>query len=529
MKIHVFLFLGCLALVSARSAQEWKTRVIYQVLTDRLSKQSASSQPCNFLGNYCGGTFQGIISRLDYIQSLGVNAIWISPVVENTDGGYHGYWAKNIYNVNSHFGNSSDLRALVDACHARDIWVMVDVVANHMGNQPGAKDDFSMFTPFNKPEHYHSYCDIQNWNDQHQVEVCRLAGLPDLAQENQYVSDTLVTWIGNLVKQYGFDGIRIDTIPEVSKDFWAKYVPAATVFAIGEVDNGNTQYNANYQPPLDATLNYPFYWTLRDVFTAGHSMREIHDRVEEEKTGFRDRSVLGLFLDNHDNPRFLNLKNDYTQLKNGLAYVLLAEGIPIVYYGTEQGFAGGNDPANREDLWRSSYNRNHQLYQYISLVLKFRAGLPAAYFAAEQIERYVDDQFFAFTRDQVFVATTNIGCCGSITRHITYHPYHEGTVLVNIFDSRDRLTVHSGAFDVVMTQGAPKIYYPQSSLDNGNSQDTEAQTGSMSGAATAGTVVGVVAGIALFALVVFVVLRRRQAAQTRSESIPLLPSSTVAL
>ena len=100
------------------------------------------------------------------------------------------------------------------------IWVMVDVVANHVGP---VEHDYSRIYPFNRPEHYHADCDINDWNNQQQVENCRLARLPDLNQENSYVRGYLKDWIRNLVQKYGFDGIRIDTIPEVPKNFWAEY------------------------------------------------------------------------------------------------------------------------------------------------------------------------------------------------------------------------------------------------------------------------------------------------------------------
>ena len=99
-----------------------------QLLTDRFA--SGSSTSCSDLRNYCGGTFQGIIRQLDYIQGLGVNAIWISPIPQQTDTphqGYHGFWQENIYEINSHFGTENDLKELVDACHSRGIWVMLDV------------------------------------------------------------------------------------------------------------------------------------------------------------------------------------------------------------------------------------------------------------------------------------------------------------------------------------------------------------------------------------------------------------------
>ena len=98
-----------------------------QVLTDRFAQTNDDSGQCSDIRDYCGGSFQGIINKLDYIQGLGVNALWISPIPEQTDKGFHGYWQKNIYNINSHFGSSTDLKELVSACHKRGIWVMLDV------------------------------------------------------------------------------------------------------------------------------------------------------------------------------------------------------------------------------------------------------------------------------------------------------------------------------------------------------------------------------------------------------------------
>jgi alpha-amylase len=86
---------------------------------------------------------------------MGFDAIWISPVVDNIDGGYHGYWAANWEKINSNFGSADDLKNLVKECHNRGIWVMVDVVANHVGP---VGTDFSRIHPFNKAGHYHSRC-----------------------------------------------------------------------------------------------------------------------------------------------------------------------------------------------------------------------------------------------------------------------------------------------------------------------------------------------------------------------------------
>jgi alpha-amylase len=143
---------------------------------------------------------------------------------------------------------------------------------------------------------------------------------------------------------------------------------------------------------------------------------------------------------------------------NGIAWVLLAEGIPIIYYGTEQGFDGGNDPNNREVLWTTKYSTDTMLYEFISSVIAFRKKTEI--FAHSQIQRYSDDEFYAFTRGASFVALTNQ--MNTITRTITYHPYSNGTKLCNWLDDSDCIVVQNNSFDVTMTGGLPKLYQPSS-------------------------------------------------------------------
>ena len=130
----------------AGDTNAWKQRSVYQVLTDRFARTDGSTQTCNNLSNYCGGTFQGLENQLDYINGMGFDAIWISPPIDNTDGGYHGYWARNWYETNSNFGSQDDLKNLVKAAHDKDIWVMVDVVGNHVAP---IGQDFGQISPFN--------------------------------------------------------------------------------------------------------------------------------------------------------------------------------------------------------------------------------------------------------------------------------------------------------------------------------------------------------------------------------------------
>jgi alpha-amylase len=209
------------------------------------------------------------------------------------------------------------------------------------------------------------------------IEYCRLAGLADLDQSNSYVSDYLANWVKNMIQTYNIDGIRIDTIPEVQKDFWKKYVDSAGVYAVGEVFNGDMNYLAGYVPYVGAVLNYPFFFTMRDLFAHSKDMWGVKQFYSDWASHLSDISALAVFADNHDNARFLSdtmfsgtglsFDNRIIKYKPLLVFTLTSTGIPIVYYGTEQHFAGGNDPYDREPLW-NNLDTTSDLYNYIKTI-----------------------------------------------------------------------------------------------------------------------------------------------------------------
>ena len=175
--------------------------------------------------------------------------------MENLSGGgdtsdgesYHGYWAQNISAVNSNFGTESDLIALSKAVHDKNMYLMVDVVTNHMGYL-GCRScvDYSVFDPFNlvslalpihenkptnedKQSDYHSPCAI-DYNDANSILVCwegsDTVSLPDLKTEDSGVLDTWNTWITQTVAKYSIDGIRLDSALEVDLDFFSPFESA---------------------------------------------------------------------------------------------------------------------------------------------------------------------------------------------------------------------------------------------------------------------------------------------------------------
>lgn len=95
------------------------------------------------------------------------------------------------------------------------MWMMSDMIFNHVGNCKGGYDDFSCITTFPNASNYHKDCDIHNWDDSLEVMDCRLAGLPDLNQSVPIVNQTLLNWSNYTIDYYGFDGFRIDTVKHV--------------------------------------------------------------------------------------------------------------------------------------------------------------------------------------------------------------------------------------------------------------------------------------------------------------------------
>ncbi len=156
-----------------------------------------------------------------------------------------------------------------------------------------------------------------------------------------------------MIAKYHIDGIRIDTVPEVPKAFWSQFATASGVYTVGEVFDGDMKYVGGYVGSLDGVLNYPFFNTMRDIFYNQKDMYGIRNFYSDwgRAIDANNLNYLANFCDNHDNARTLSWSGNWDDKKkhhkscNVMA--MTAVGIPIVYYGTEQYFAGGNDPANR--------------------------------------------------------------------------------------------------------------------------------------------------------------------------------------
>ncbi|KAJ5584238.1 uncharacterized protein N7459_004038, partial [Penicillium hispanicum] len=487
--MHLGRLAGLASLISsaiAATPAEWRSQSIYFMLTDRFARTDGSTTAtCDAkYGLYCGGTWQGIIDKLDYIQGMGFTAIWISPVTEQlpqktSDGeAYHGYWQQDIYSLNSNFGTADDLKNLASALHDRGMYLMVDVVANHMGYAgAGDKVDYSVFNPFNAQDYFHSYCEITDYSNEANAEKCWMGdttvSLPDLNTELEAVQHIWYNWVESLVSNYSIDGLRIDSVFEVQKSFWADYNKAAGVYCIGEVFNGDVGIACPYQDDLDGVLNYPMYFPLLRAFksTSG-SISDLYNMINTVKTRCPDSTLLGTFVENHDNPRFASYTDDMSLAKNAAAFTIMSDGIPIIYAGQEQHYNGANDPYNREAVWLSGYNTDSALYK---LIAKANAVRNHAIF---QDEKYITYKNFPIYQDQTTLAmrkgyagkqtitvVSNLGAGGSqYTLFLPNTGFDAGAVVTEVITCTNITVNGSGHVAVPMASGAPRILYPSSAL-----------------------------------------------------------------
>ena len=361
--------------------------VIYLIMPDRFADGDRSNdQPPGAPASYDranprayhGGDFEGIRDHLDYLRSLGVTTIWLTPIVENdphSPQDYHGYGAVDEYAVEPHFGTLRDLEALVREAHEKHLKVILDFVPNHVGphhpwvaNPPEpdwfhgtlaqhatSSGNFQFLADPHAPPRY--------WRD---VVDGWFAGiLPDLNQDNpdvaRYFIENALWW----AEETGLDGFRLDTFPYVSRRFWAAWHAALHAVyphmtTVGEVFNGDADITSFFvgghtgfdgiDTGVTTVFDYPLFFALRGVLRGDRSIETIIDVLSRDRL-YPHPELLVPFLGNHDVPRLASLPGmDQAKLKVAYSLLLTKRGIPEIYYGDEIGMTGGGDPDNRHDF-----------------------------------------------------------------------------------------------------------------------------------------------------------------------------------
>lgn len=482
----------------AAGPDEWRSRSIYQVITDRFARTDlATDVECHVFANaLCGGTWRGMIEKLDYIYDMGFTAVWISPVVKNipngTDGAgqpYHGFWSLDVESLNDNMGTKQDLLDLSQALHDRGMYLMVDLVMNNFAYAgPGEDTVFSDFVPFNSAEYFHKFCYITDWSEEENFQQCWLGSdqlcLPDLDTESDYVVNYWNKWANELMANYSIDGLRIDAAKHVRKSYWGQFQKAVNnTYTIGEAIETQYEWACPYMgvDELSGVLNYPMWYGMVGSLTnTSKDMSGLKDVYLEASDYCQDTTLLGTFTENHDQPRFASYTNDTAILKNALVWASLSDGIPVIYYGAEQGFWGNGDPTNREALWKSGYNTSHPLYQTLKAINTARNAVAnltnneywSSYWTWKSKVVLTKTSFLAMRKgyDKSIVSIITNQGSGQAKDDGPYEigdtNFLSGDTLVDVISCDTQVAQEYGVMTVTVKKGEPQVWIPTEYLVN---------------------------------------------------------------
>ena len=374
---------------------DWDEAVVYFMMTDRFFDGNESNNTASGTdtygdnpGLYHGGDFAGVTAKLDYLQDLGVNTIWLTPIVENVKGvavtdegkedvpynaAYHGYWASDFTKLNPTMGTTEEFKTMISEAHKRGMRIMVDIVVNHAGY--GTESTFADMLRDKSV----SEGDIKSWQ----------SGLPDFATENADVRAKLVEWQTSWMKNYGVDYFRVDTVKHVDSTTWAALKNSTTevnpsfkmigeYYGAGYASNGSTLGSGQ----MDADLDFDFN-DQATSFVSGN-ISSVEKFLSARNSALNNAYMTGQFLSSHDEDGFkaslMNGKKYTEDEATSAALVaatlqLTAKGIPVIYYGEEVGLSGLNNypyQTNRYDMDFSKATKDNVTYQHYKNLLSIR-------------------------------------------------------------------------------------------------------------------------------------------------------------
>ena len=391
---------------------DWDEAVIYFAVTDRFFDGDAENNNAYGVGDYNigekggssyhGGDFAGLNQKLDYLKDLGVNTIWITPIVENitedqhdnkTDTatyGYHGYWASDFTKLNKHLGTEQQFKALLDAAHSKGMKIMVDVVLNHAGY--GTEKYFNSILTDADGNSISMIRDSNNTisgDDKYDS----LSDLPDFVTENKAVTDQLVTWQTEWMSKYSIDYYRVDTVKHVETTTWAAFKNSLTKVnpdfkMIGEYSGAGYANNAGElgTGTMDALLDFDFNDFAQNFVTGNIS--SVENSLQKRNNAINNTSVMGSFLSSHDedtlqyklvNESKISEEEAYNLMKVAATLQITAKGQPVLYYGEEIGQGGANNwplQTNRRDFdWTELEKQkadSNSIYNHYKTMLAIR-------------------------------------------------------------------------------------------------------------------------------------------------------------
>lgn len=368
-----------------------------------------------------GGDLQGIINHLDYLEELGVTALWLNPVLENNQPyeSYHGYAITDHYNIDRRFGDNELFLKLTDECQKRGIKMIMDIIHNHVGDKHWfiqdipSEDWLNQWDEFTRTTYraptlmdpnvaeYDKKLMSDGWFDHH---------MPDLNQRNPHLARYLIQNNIWWIEYAGLDGYRVDTYAYPDQDFmteWGKAIkdeyPHFHQFAETWVHGGsiqahftqNNNLTEGYNSHMPAVTDFQLYYAINEALQKNQGWTEGAARIYftlAKDFLYEDATCNVVFLDNHDLSRFYSMVGeDDKKFKSGLAFLLTTRGIPMMYYGTEILLKNFTDPDGkvRQDFpggWKGDSKnkftsegrtaKENETFDYIKKLANYRKENP---------------------------------------------------------------------------------------------------------------------------------------------------------
>lgn len=434
-----------------------------------------------------GGNLKGIADKLDYLDSLGITAIWSCPVLENDmpGGSYHGYATTDYYRIDPRFGTNADWQDLIAQAHKRGIKVVMDMIFNHSGsNHPWMKDmpskdwynhpEGNELTNFRLSTIHDPY--VSDYDLDHTVNGWFVSAMPDLNQKNphlmKYLIQNSIWWI----ESSKINGIRMDTYPYADMQGMAQW--AADVLKeypnfniVGECWYGNEAGPAFWQSgskinPVETNLptvmDFKYNIDREKMFfeetDPWNGLNHVYDHLALDYL-YPDPQHILTFLDNHDTDRFLpEMPDSLGVWKQALAFLLTSRGIPQLYYGTELLMNGtkkisdgyirldmpGGFPGDKVDAFtrEGRTDMQNEAWDYLSRLLQWRRGEANDVIAKGTLKHFMPQNgIYAYERrlgdKQVVVLLNGQSEPNTVTMERTLEILPYGTTMRDLVSGKD--------------------------------------------------------------------------------------------
>ncbi|MCZ0702307.1 glycosidase [Natronobacillus azotifigens] len=399
------------------TSPDWaKDAIVYHIFVDRFRDGDPNNNYDTVdpdevgleeaLKDWMGGDIQGVIDSLDYLEELGINTIYLSPVFE---GPYsHGYHPADFFEVDQNFGDLDLLKDLIADAHGREMRVIYDMVPNH------SSDEHPFFQNALENGVDSPYYDWYTFYEDGSYDMFYGVGsLPELNNDNQETRDYMLEEVVPFwLEEVGFDGYRIDYVKGPSYSFWVDFRHAVKqldedYYILGEIWDSRDKINS-YSGKLDGALDFGFEGTFKRTFAHGGSMQNVSNYLQENAEVYHPEYVMSTFLDNHDVSRFLyEAGNDTSRLMLASFTQFMIPGSPMIYYGTEVGMsqsANHNNYSDWQDRWYREMmpweeeDQDLELLAHYQQVIALRNEYPALRTGSLE-EIYVDDNVIIFERE----------------------------------------------------------------------------------------------------------------------------------